>query len=431
VNFARLNHILIPTTREDRERFRRTKLAKLLVPVNWLYTAFTDEGRVLLVVTLFVGTAGLEVDRTAVYLLWSLLVGLLSGCLLTRAFYRLGDVRLVVSAPPRVSVDTPLTINLTVINDGERARGGIRIRGPFLPWDGQFLQRQPRVALLEPGERHRTEIKALFVQRGHHHIDPFRAVMLAPLGLSVGPAIESSTCKFVVIPRIAEVQSIRLPMGTSYQPGGIAHASHTGEAMELMGVRPYRAGDPVRDLHPKTWARTGVPHVREYQQEYFTRIGIIVDTDASSLTEEGFEAAISLAAGVLAKLTRGEALIDVLMVGRQLHALTVGRSLSSLDQALDVLACAEAGSSLDAQEWMQHLEPYVSRLSAAVVITQSADESRLLLAETLSHRGVSPLLLRIHDDASRWRKRERVPARRNWERVLDVSAVQAPEGLVL
>jgi uncharacterized protein (DUF58 family) len=201
--------------------------------------------------------------------------------------------------------------------------------------------------------------------------------------------------------------------------------------MELMGVRPYRPGDPVRDLHPKTWARTGEPHVREYQQEYFTRIGVVLDTDAASLSEAGFEAAISLAAGVLAKLTRGEALIDVLMVGREVHALTVGRSLSSLDQALDVLACAEQGESLKSAELMHHLEPYLSRLSAVVLITQSVDDSRIALTEMLTHRGVAPLLLRIHDDHIRWRAPEKQPPRRAFERVIDVSTIESGESIVL
>ena len=347
MNFARLNHILIPTTREGRERFRRTRVARLLAPINWIYTSFSEEGRVLAVVSLFVGTAGLEVDHTAVYLLWSLLVGVLLGCLLVRRLFGLAGVRLLVSAPARVAIDQPLTLSLTVVNESDAVKSSLRIRGPFLPWDGRFLDEAPRIPTLAPKERCRIDVRARFVQRGHHHLDPFRAVMLVPLGLTVSAAIDSPSCKFVVIPRIAPVQSLRLPMGSSYQPGGIAHASHTGETMELMGVRPYRRGDPVRDLHPKTWARTGQPHVREYQQEYFTRIGVIVDSDASTLTEEGFEASISLAAGVLAKLTRGEALIDVLMVGRRLHALTLGQSLSSLNHALDVLACAEPSEPVD------------------------------------------------------------------------------------
>ena len=135
--------------------------------------------------------------------------------------------------------------------------------------------------------------------------------------------------------------------------------------------RPYRPGDPVRDLHILTWARTGKPHVLEYQQEYFTRIGVVIDNDRAVCSEEGFEAAISLAAGVVAKLTSGEALIDLLVLGGQVHAFTIGRALGTLDQALDLLACADLGDTLDTPQLMRRLEPYLARLSCIVLIAFS------------------------------------------------------------
>ena len=80
--------------------------------------------------------------------------------------------------------------------------------------------------------------------------------------------------------------------------------------MELIGVRPYRPGDAMRDLHAITWARTGEPSVREYQQEYFTRVGVVLDTDPAGASEERFEAGVSLVAGIVAQLCSGEELID-------------------------------------------------------------------------------------------------------------------------
>src|SRR6185369_4338423 len=108
--------------------------------------------------------------------------------------------------------------------------------------------------------------------------------------------------------------------------------SRTGDATDLLGVRPYRPGDPVRDLHARSWARHGSPMVREYQEEYFTRIGVVVDADASAASPAHVEAALSLAAGVIACLCRGEALVDVLVTGEHLEQFSLGRSLGSLDQ---------------------------------------------------------------------------------------------------
>ncbi|RLB55718.1 MAG: hypothetical protein DRI90_19235 [Deltaproteobacteria bacterium] len=277
-------------------------------------------------------------------------------------------------------------------------------------------------------------MQARFVARGRHHLDPFLTCALVPLGLAVSPCVATRGCRFVVVPQIARVESLRLPLGRSYQPGGVANASQTGEATELMGVRPYRRGDPLRDLHAKTWARLGTPHIREYQQEYFSRIGVIVDTDSESLTDAGFEAAISLVAGVIARLTGGEALIDLLVLGQQIHALTFGRALGNLDQALDVLACAEPGAPLARGELLSRLMPYLAPLSCIILVTQSTDESRLELADAIERRGVACRILRIHDDlGARWmgRRLPRVGARSSAEVVVAASRIQGEERLSL
>src|SRR5262249_31367271 len=160
---------------------------------------------------------------------------------------------------------------------------------------------------------------------GLHHLDPFTAAAVVPLGLACGPRRSSDGVKLYVVPKIANVTRLPLAMATKHQPGGVALASKAGESMDLLGVRPYKPGDPVRDLHARTWARTGEPAVREYQQEYFTRVGVVLDTSFSARDPDALEAAIELAAGVIAKLTRGEALIDVLVVGDVVHELTLGR----------------------------------------------------------------------------------------------------------
>ena len=35
----------------------------------------------------------------------------------------------------------------------------------------------------------------------------------------------------------------------------------------------------------RSWARTGIPVVREYQEEYFSRVGVVVDTDKEAADE--------------------------------------------------------------------------------------------------------------------------------------------------
>jgi uncharacterized protein (DUF58 family) len=434
VNFQRLNHILVPATSEQRDQLRRGRIALLIRPVMWAFNSLSEEGQVMAVLMLFIGTAAGEVATTEVYILWAVLVGVLVGAVVVRRFYKLVGVRMTVSAPARIAVGAPTTFTLSLHNSSERDHLSLRVGGPFLPWDGTWLRRGPRVRRLEAGESTRVEMNARFVQRGHHHLDAFQVRAVVPFGLSVGPRVSSSTLRFVVVPRIAPIAQLSLPTGSSYQPGGVARASHTGEAMELMGVRPYRAGDPVRDLHPKTWARMGTPHVRVYQQEYFTRIGVIIDNDEANLSEEGFEATISLAAGVVARLTRGEALIDLLVMGGEVHALTIGRALGTLDQALDVLAAAEPAAAIDNDELVARMGPYLQRISSIIIITQSSDPSRLELVKAIERRGIAVRILRVHDDsgpAILAKSRKRLAPRIDAETVHDVTRINDDQSMIL
>jgi len=213
----------------------------------------------------------------------------------------------------------------------------------------------------------------------------------------VGKSIKSRGRRFLVLPKVAAVAQLNLPMNLRHQPGGVSLASQTGESRELGGLRPYRPGDPVRDLHHRAWARYGVPVVREYQQEYFTRVGVVLDTDLKAAGEEAFEAGISLAAGVLSFLSRGEALIDLLVVGEQLHQLTMGRHLGFLEQGLDLLSCVRPGGTLRSERLLAMLSPHLGRLSSVVVITLHWDESRQRLADELRGSGVGLCVLTIDD----------------------------------
>jgi uncharacterized protein (DUF58 family) len=195
--------------------------------------------------------------------------------------------------------------------------------------------------------------------------------------------------------------------------------------MDLRGVRPYRKGDRIRDLSARTWARTGKPAVREYQEEYFTRVGVVLDCVAprkrSARSEEAFEAAVSLTAGVVAHLGRGDALVDLLVTGGEIHALTLGRSLGFLEQALDHLAVAVADleADVDRSRLLERLAPYLARLSAVVMIVDGWDEAREAFVRGVEKNGV-----RVHAVAVG------APANAG-VKVVPVASIVAGKGLVL
>jgi uncharacterized protein (DUF58 family) len=406
INYARLNHILIPSTKAGRDRLRESAIGRALGPVVAILTAFSREGQLFAGAMLFGGVFGFEVRTTCAHVLVSALAALLLASLVATPLYRMRGVRLEVTPPPRAGVGEEITFTIALHNEGARDFHAVRVSGPFLPWDGAFTRRAPELRALAAGGTAKVEMRARFVARGEHHLDAFHAAALVPLGLTLGPSVASGGCRFLVVPKIADVASLATPMGRRHQPGGVALASSTGESKDLLGVRPYRPGDPVRDLHARTWARIGAPVVREYQQEYFSRIGVVVDTDVRAASEDAFEAGISLAAGVVRHLSRGEALIDLLVAsggfgargnGPRVHRLTLGRSLGTFDHALDLLATVEAGGAFEAETLLAELDPHLPRLSCLVFVALAWNEERARVAERVRAAGVGCKVVVIGD----------------------------------
>ncbi len=422
VDFARLNHILVPATKSERDRYRNGRLGRR---VRFLATAFmrlTREGRALLGAVFFASVFAVDVGRTEAHVLLIATSAMLCASLLASRAYRLAGVTAELRAPRRVTVGEDLSITLMLRNDGDRARQCLRVDRPLLPWDGSWSGPQPMVADLPPGGAASTVVRARFVARGEHHIDPLRIAALVPLWLAQGPALRTDGLRFVVVPRVARVTSVTAGRQRRHQAGGVASLSRSGETTDLLGVRPYRPGDPVRDLHALSWARLGSPMVREYQEEHLARVGVLVDGDTSSSSPAHFEAALSLAAGVIAQMGRGEARVDTLVIDGVAHALPAGGGgLATLDSALDVLAGAQEGGPFTVDRVLSHLGPRLQNLSTVVLVLLGWDERRAALASSIRARGIDCVVLVVGDRASREPDRQTVA----------VGAIAAGEALAL
>jgi uncharacterized protein (DUF58 family) len=408
-DFAQLNHVLVPGSKSARDRYRNFWLARRLRFLSTALMRLSREGRALLAMAAATAVFGGDLGRTQSHVLVLGTGSLIFAAFLFTRAYRLTGVRAELSLPRRVALGDEISITVTLRNDGKKVHRSIRVEPPFLPWDGAISGAPSEIDELLPGGVARATTLARFVARGEHHLDPFRAVAVVPLGLSQGAPLRTAGARFVVVPKVARVVSLTTPVNRRHQPGGVAQASRTGDATDLLGVRPYRPGDPVRDLHARSWARHGSPMVREYQEEYFTRIGVVVDTDAGVATPAHVEGALSLAAGVVASLCRGEALVDVLVTGDQVERMSLGRSLGSLDQALDVLAAVKAKPGFAANAMLGRLSPHLERLSSVVLVALAWDDARAAFAAAVRARGVATAVLVVGDRASRTPQTTTVP----------------------
>lgn len=394
MNFARLNHILVPETRTERDLLRSSLLGRLTRPAARIYLAFSRAGLALVLMWLFLGVAAVDMEVSDIYVLWSLLAGLIVANLLLRPAFTLDHVEMSLNVARRVAAGAPLRLTLTVHNTGSRPYSLVSVRPPFLPWDGRWLGAPPEPQPLLAGESVRFETTARFVQRGEHDLDPFEVGVLLPTGLAIGPTLSSPGARFLVVPRLANVMALEAD-SVLRDAQDQAPAGTLGDTDELFSVREYVPGDRVRDLHARTWARTGKPHVHQYRRQHTAHVTVLLALHARGLSEDQEEAGVMLCAGIVAFLLRGGTLIDLVVAGAPKPAVTVGRGFGNLDQALDVLARA-VPSSLDRDEaWLETLTRRRAPISMLLAVTQAESAWPQALAAWASERGTAHRIFRI------------------------------------
>jgi uncharacterized protein (DUF58 family) len=323
------------------------------------------------------------------------MVGLLFGAFVLRPFYRLSKCRIDVVAAPRVSAHERQEFTVTIHNTSERDMTSLRVERPFLPWDGRWIGEPIGVAVVPAHGTRQVRAAAIFVERGEHHLDPFEMAALVPLGLAVGKRIGSSGCRFLVVPRLAFVTGVSIQRSRANREGRRVPRSTLGHE-ELAGVRPYRAGDPLKHLHVRTWARTGTPHVRQYVEEESEGVLLVLAIDASDAHEERIEAAISLVAGIASSLAASEMGIDYLLFGEEAMHVTPRRGRGALDFIL--VALAKLAPSRSEQDLSIRAREIAASVSSAIVVCADASPRRRALHDDIVRAGIPAKLFEVVDE---------------------------------
>ena len=167
-----------------------------------------------------------------------------------------------------------------------------------------------------------------------------------------------------------------------------------------MSLRDYRPGDPRRHIHWRSWARTNKPIVKEFQDEFFVRNGLILDTFAGPTDLDRFEEAVSVAASFVDTMLTQDALVDLMFVGPQPYRFTAGRGLGSGDRFIQVLACVEPSERQAFSVLVQAVASHAKELSGCVCVLLNWDEERQHLIRQLRNRGTQALVLVLVDEAA-------------------------------
>ena len=288
--------------------------------------------------------------------------------------------------------------------------------------------KEQSVPPIAPAGKAEVRVELVPTRRGHLRWAGLTIACPDPLGLFKAFYGISAPQSVLILPRRYPLPPIELPGTRRYQPGGVALASSVGDSQEFLSMRDYRPGDPLRRIHWRSWAKTGKPVVKEYQDEFFVRHALILDTFQTVEYSERFEEAVSVASSFVSTMETQETLLDLMFVGTEAYCFTSGRGLASTDKMLEILASVNACRDKPFSVLPPMVLARASMLSGCICVLLSWDEKRQELISHLNALGV-PLLVLVVTDSTTPQALDPGPMKGNPRNLVQLQIGKIQEGL--
>lgn len=387
-----------------------------------LLRRLTVAGRVVAAILVGAAVMGIDTERSTTYQVFTLSAALF---LLGTPFLLRFRPRIVVTRtlPPLATVNSPCTYRVRLLNRGASAEHDLIVAEDIAdprPSLAEFLRAGPPPAARSFVERHSgyarwrwlvdrhgvprigpqvampisaglaVEIDAQFTpsRRGVLRFEGVTLARTDPFGLVKACRDVSLPQTICVLPRRYRLPPLALPGSRHYQQGGVALAASVGDSEEFMSLREYRPGDPLKRIHWRSFARIGEPVVKEYQDEFFERHCLVLDTFVHRQSQAQFEEAVSIAASFVCAIDTQESLLDLVFVGDRALCFTSGRGMLETERLLEWLACVQPVGDRPFAELAAAVLGRQTGLSSVILILARWDDARADLCRRLKALGI-------------------------------------------
>lgn len=367
---------------------------------------FTVLGRRAVVAMIVLGVLALDTRRNQTFLLFAIAVGLHFAALIV---VRLGRprARLLLPVPARATVGEELVMRgRVIVEEGDGALLRVTFGQRFDP-RRMTVEPEEVIAAAETGVDAELRFTLKPARRGRYELGRATLRPLDPLGFVAGDRLDATRGGHVVLvaPPIFPYEIAGGTLGRRHQPGGIPLASNTSDSMELVGTREWRPGDRLRNVHWRSFARLGVPIVKEFHEEYFPRIAIVIDTHLSErptpAERAAFEAALSVAGSIAARLASNDHVVELLAAGPELYRVAAGRGLGQLDSVLDLLACVEPAphDAAPLADVGPAVEAEIAQIGTVFAVLLDWDEARATFVDRVRMAGAETHAVLVREGA--------------------------------
>ncbi len=377
----------IKTLWQSSRRFRRFVINFFL----------TESGKLIIAAVLLAAIFNLFISDQ--YLCSIPLAALVVAPLVGMAFYP--RVKSKGALPERMIAGQQVRVPFLLTNPTKRTFYDLAIGFPELPAGMTHVNSDTFLPRLAPGESATLELTLLPDRRGAYTFAAPRCYSTFPLNLFRFGGTQRRDVSVLVHPDFQPLEAVEVAPDLRYQPGGVAFAGNVGESPEYLGNREFRPGDSPRKIDNRAWARLSRPIVKEFREEYYCHVALVLDTRITLRSRrqpsESFEAAVSLTAALAESLSRSERIIDFFAAGPDLYVFRSGRHTAGFENLLDILACVQPCRNNPFEVIAPVLADQLAQTSSVVFVLLDFDEAREQLLRLAVEAGCETKVLLVRD----------------------------------
>ena len=251
------------------------------------------------------------------------------------------------------------------------------------------------IDLIREKETCEKEITIRPLRRGYIYFKDTIIARSDPFGLVRKLKRYNLRDKLLVLPKYYKFPDIAMPGKRKYQHGGMSLASSVGDSEEFFSLRDYRPGDPLKAIHWRSYAKKGEPVIKEYQDEYFSRLGLVLDTFIENQPDYVFEDAVSVAASVCMARHQQDELLDLMFIENRAYHFTSGRGLSAAENMMEILACVDPVIDDNFNKLSELVLQHANETSGIVFVFLEWNEIRKNLVRETRIRGIPVMVIVI------------------------------------
>jgi len=418
-------------------RFFHRSYAFFYTLTKWRKRHFTPAGILVTAVFFLSGLLGFNVFKTSLYQVLALAFCLICVSLIFSLFPFRFKVRVHRVLPEYATAGEKVRYQIDITNETSKVQKGLILyedridprpdfntllskREPFEhlrnAWDRKTLyyrwvwlilrEQKARFSPIElpdlpSGETIRVQSGCVPHFRGYIYFSGCTFARPDVIGLFMRLFSIHKAEKLLVLPKRYVLDSPDLLFRRQYQKGGINFAASIGNSDEFMSLRYYRPGDPMRNIHWRTFAKTNELVIKEFEDEYFVRHGLILDTFLSSDKEAVFEEAVSIAASYITSLQTHESILDLMFMGNRIYSFSSGRGLARSEKMLEILACVTPCEDKTVMDLLPILESNIKKISGFICIFLDWEDGHKKIYQMMEQSCVPVFVIVLAEDKLR------------------------------